>query len=279
MLCLVAPAFGAVTVPYHMQRGHVMVPATATNSQPLSLMLDTGYGINMIHPEYAEKLGLRRIGKMTIVGIAGEEEADTYQGLVLNFGSLNYAPRRVAALASESNRSRRRDGVLGSGFFRRFVVELDPVKSTITLHDPSGFEYSGNGTVVPLSFRRDTPIIDGVIGLSATQMVSSRFEVDTGCDGGLCLGQGFVEAHGLLEKAQSNQQSVRSGVGGRARTVEGKLPFMELGGLRVANPQAQFFTQGSPADRDMAGHVGWDVLRQFRVIFDYSRRQLILEKL
>ena len=256
-----------------------MVPATSTNGHPLSLMLDTGYGITMIHPQFAEKLNLRRVGKITIVGIAGEEEADTYRGLVLKFGEFAYAPRRVAALPSESNRSRRRDGVLGSGFFRQFVVELDPAKSTVTLHEPREFEYSPKGTIIPLSFRRDTPIIDGVIGLTATQTVNGRFEIDSGCDGGLCLGQSFVEAHGLLAIAQGNQQSLRSGVGGRARTVEGKLRFLELGGLRVVNPQAQFFTQGSPADRDMAGHVGWDVLRQFRVIFDYSRRRLILEKL
>jgi hypothetical protein len=31
-------------------------------------------------------------------------------------------------------------------------------------------------------------------------------------------------------------------------------------------------------DRGLAGHIGLEALRQFKVIFDYSRRQMILEK-
>jgi hypothetical protein len=31
-------------------------------------------------------------------------------------------------------------------------------------------------------------------------------------------------------------------------------------------------------DRGLAGHIGFGVLKHFKVIFDYSRRQMILEK-
>ena len=278
VLICAGTAKAAVTLPYEMQRGHVMVQGTATNGQALSLMLDTGYGIDMIHPDWAGRFDLRRAGRITIVGIAGEEQAERYGGLVLKFGEFTYAPRRVAALPSETNRTRRRDGVLGAGFFRRFVVELNPAKSTMTLHEPRGFEYMGKGTSIPLSFRRDTPILDGVIGVEGTKTAAGRFEIDTGCDGGLCLGHDFVKASGLLENAQRNQRSSRRGVGGSARTVEGKIPYVEFGGLRVKTPSAQFFTNGSPAEAGLAGHVGWDVLRHFRVIFDYSRRRVILEE-
>jgi hypothetical protein len=269
-------ACASEVLPFEVQRGHIMVTATTTNSEPLRLMVDTGYGINMINPAMADKLGLRRVGSMTIVGIAGEERADTFAGLVLNLGKFTYEPRRVAALPNES---RRRDGVLGAGFFRRFVVELNPTNKTMTLHDPDAFDYSGIGTVIPMTFRRDTPIIDAVMGLNATQTVSGRFEIDTGCDGGICVGSDFVKANQLLNYAKRNQEGSRSGVGGSARTVAGAIGYLQLGSLRVAKPQTQFFTEGSPVDAGLAGHIGWDALRRFKVTFDYSRRRLILEPL
>ena len=271
---LAADAPTSESLPFEVQRGHIMVTATTTNAQSLRLMVDTGYGINMINPDLVEKLGLRRVGKITIVGIAGEERADTFEGLVLNFGKFAYTPRRVAALSHES---RRRDGVLGSGFFRRFVVQMDSTNKTMTLHDPATFEYSGKGTIIPMTFRRDTPIIDAVIGVGAAQTVAGRFEIDTGCDGGICVGSDFVNANELLKHAKRNAEGTRSGVGGSAKTVAGAIAYLELGALRIPKPQTQFFTEGSPVDPGLAGHIGWDALRKFKVTFDYSRRRLILE--
>jgi hypothetical protein len=42
---------------------------------------------------------------------------------------------------------------------------------------------------------------------------------------------------------------------------------------------ANFFAEGSPAGEGLAGHIGLGVLREFKVIFDYSRRRMILEPL
>jgi hypothetical protein len=48
----------------------------------------------------------------------------------------------------------------------------------------------------------------------------------------------------------------------------------------VAKPEANFFTEGSPVDDGLAGHIGWNVLRTFDVvILDYSRRRMILERI
>jgi len=273
---LAATNTNSVVLPFNHERGHVMLAARLNDSQQVSLMVDTGYGMNMLHPDLVEQIGLRRRGKVTIVGIGGEEDADMYEGAVLNFGRLTYAPRRVAALPSDRERSRRRDGVLGSGFFRRFVVEIDSKTTTITLHEPKSFEYSGTGEVLPITFRRDTPIIEGSIVLTNGQAVPARFELDTGCDGGLCLGSDFVAEHKLSD-TEGTRRSRRSGIGGGRGTMSGTVPELRLGRLKVAKPGASFFLEGSPADPGMAGHIGWDVLRRFKVIVDYEHRRLILE--
>ncbi len=267
------------SVPFQAQRGHVMVPARLNGTNSVSLMLDTGYGITMIHPDLAEQLGLRRVGKISIVGIAGEEDAAQYEGATFDFGGAVYSPRRVAALPSERERRRRRDGILGAGFFRRFVVEIDTPAKLIRLHEPDAFQYAGKGTIVPLSFKRDTPIIDAAIQLADGKTVPGRFEIDTGCTGGLCLGSDFVRENGMLEKLDSARASTRSGVGGGVRSKSGTVPKLQIANISIANPSTELFVEGSPVDHGLAGHVGWEALERFRVILDYKRKQMILEPL
>lgn len=266
----------SASVSFDLRRGRIMVPVRVNGSEPLSFLLDTGYSLTMISPRHAEALGLKRTGAITIAGIAGNEETDVFTGAKLDLGRATYQPRRVAALPPGGD-SRRRDGVLGSGFFRQFVVEIDLETRKLTLHSPDKFTYAGTGEVCPLSFRNTTPIIEAAVQTPGGSLVKANFEIDTGCTGGLCLGRDFVDQHKLIESDDSTRSSARQGVGGDARTKVGRLPQLRLGRQVVAKPTANFFLEGSPVDAGLAGHIGMEVLRQFKVIFDYSRRQMILE--
>jgi hypothetical protein len=211
-----------------------------------------------------------------INGIAGEERAPTYRGLVLSFGGLKYAPSRVASLPSERDQRRRRDGIVGAGFFRQFVVEYDPRENVVRLHRPEEFQYAGSGQVIPLQFKHEIPFIKASLIFSETRTVEATLELDTGCDSGLCLGNSFTAKNQLLATL-TTEESRKFGTGGSAQTKSGTIPVLRLGALEVPQVDADFFVVGSPVDQPMDGHLGMAVLRRFRVIFDYSRKQLILE--
>ena len=254
--------------------------ARANGSTPLTFKLDTGFGVTTIHPDLVESLGLKRAGNLTITGIAGKEPATWLSGAHFDFGDATYAPRRVAMIPSDARRHRREhDGILGAGFFRRFVVEINPVGRTMTLHNPDQFHYAGHGEIIPLQFRRDTPVVEATIEVPDRKPLRARYEIDSGCDGALCLGHDFVKTNRLDELPGRNHAGSRTGVGGSVATQEGRLPQFQLGGQQLADVAANFFRAGSPVDADLAGHIGLGVLRQFKVIFDYSRRQMILEPL
>lgn len=256
-----------------------MVSAKINGSKPLSFLLDTGYGINTIHPDLVEFLKLKRVGRITISGIAGEEEAGTYGGAVFDFVGVSYSPRRIASLPSEAQNSRRRrDGILGAGFFRKFVVEIDSAKNKLQLFEPESFHYVGNGEIFPLQFEADTPIIVAAIRSPDGLLVRGRFEIDTGCDDYLCLGHEFVETNHLSSSAENSSAGMKRGVGGGARIRRGTVPQLQLGRFTIEKPSANFFMDGSPAGKGLAGHIGMAALRQYKVIFDYSRRQMILEQ-
>jgi len=254
-----------------------MVPARVNGSNSLSLLLDTGYNMTMLHPEHVETFGLRRTGRITVVGIAGEAPAGVFEGPTFDFSGTMWKPRRVAALsADDPSRSRRRDGILGSGFFRRFVVEIDSARNTIALHEPRAYQYSGNGEALPITFKGSTPIVETTVRLANSAEVKAQFEIDTGCDGALCIGKHFIDAHQLAPPGKTEVEE-RRGTGGSTRVRDGHLPQISLGKFVVNKPVASFFLEGSPADAPLAGHIGWQLLKDFKVIFDYSRKQLFLE--
>jgi len=267
-------------IPLEFRHGAALIRVRVNGSQPLTFKLDTGFGVTTIHPKLVETLSLKRAGTLTITGIAGKEKADWLSGATFEFGEFTYAPRRVAMIPSDAQRRRREhDGILGAGFFRRFVVELDSVERLMTLHDPEQFHCAGKGEIIPLEFRRDTPMVEATINIPDREPLQARYEIDSGCDGTLCLGHSFVKANRLDELPARNHAGSRTGVGGSVETQEGRLPLFQLGNRQLANLAANFFRDGSPVDADLAGHIGLGVLRQFKVIFDYSRRQMILEPL
>ena len=259
-----------------MRQGDLLIEARVNGSQPLAFKLDTGFGITTINPKRVEFLNLKHAGRMAILGIAGEEQADTYNGAAFDFGGMVYEPRRVAALPSEGRRRwRNRDGILGAGFFRRFVVELDIRNGRMRLQEPKLFAYAGSGEVLPLDFKKDTPIMEATVVLREGGEVKGRFEIDTGCDDCVCLGHEFAAANRLIEGTNSND--FRRGIGGNAPIHQTVLAELRLGKLIVKKPSANCFMEGSPADQGQAGHIGLAALQRFKMIFDYSRRQLILE--
>src|SRR5258708_7598379 len=90
-----------VDLPIIMRHGDLLVETRVNGSKPLTFKLDTGFGITTINPDLVSSLGLERAGHMTILGIAGEEQADAYRGASFDFGGKAYEPRRLASLPSE----------------------------------------------------------------------------------------------------------------------------------------------------------------------------------
>jgi hypothetical protein len=266
-----------VTLPYDASRSRVWLPGRLNGTGPHEFLLDTGYDLTMIHPKFVAPLALQQAGGVWILGIAGRERADYYRGAVFDFEGLPFSPRRVASLPSERDRRRPRDGILGSGFFQRFVVAIDPAAGQVRLHEPERFHYGGSGDVLTLRFDGDTPVMEAVILESGREPVMASFEIDTGCDGGLCLGRDFVATNEWLLAAGATREGFRRGVGGGARTVSGRVPEFRMGSARLQGVSAEFFKEGSPAGKGHAGHAGWEVFRKFKVIFDYPRSRVILE--
>lgn len=249
------------------------------NGKPAHFLLDTACTIETIHPGLMKELGLQPRGSVRINGIAGEERAPTYRGVSFQIKDTRYSPRRVASIPSEESHSRRRhDGVLGSGFFERFVVEFNPGTKSVRLHEPTNFTYKGEGTILPFYFRKEIPVVKGIMEYSKQNKIEGEFEIDSGCDSGLCIGDHFIKKHKLLELNNTTSDE-KFGVGGNVQTRNGRLPAFLLANLRATNVQADYFLDASPVDEPLAGHIGIGFLGRYKTIFDYKNKRIILEPL
>ena len=264
------------SIPVKFQHNRIILMAKINEKGPFSLLLDSACTVPTLHPTLVDELGLEAAGRVRIQGIAGLERAPTYRNVVVDLGDAQYKPRRVASVPSEREHARRRDGVIGSGFFETFVVEYRPKEKLVRLHSPSAFEYSGKGEIISFRLREEIPVIEASVQLPNGSSLKGEFEVDTGCDSGVCLGEHFVRKNNLIEDL-AGKKSEKFGIGGKVETLDARIPVFRIGAREFKNTQSDLFLDGSPVDEPLAGHIGMGVFGRTTVVLDYARKRIILE--
>jgi hypothetical protein len=258
------------------QHGRILFSARIGEVGPLKLLLDSACTIPTLRPEVMDELKLTPSGRVRINGIAGIERAPTYRGVVFELGGAAYSPRRVAVLPSERQERRRRDGVLDSGFFTRYVLEVLAREKSVRLHSPTNFSYDGPGEIVSFHFREEIPVLSASIVLPDHDPIPVELELDTGCDSGLCLGDHFVKKHDIVALIEG-RSSEKFGIGGSVETKSVRVPAIRIGKIDLKNVDTDLFLDGSPVDEPLAGHIGMAALGQHKIILDYHRKRLIIE--
>jgi len=166
-------------------------------------------------------------------------------------------------------------GIIGYDFISRFVSEIDFDRQTLTLHDPRGYRYAGSGARIPLELAGTMPVIP----MKLDGQYEGRFRVDVGSGSTVDLHTPFVEEHDLLSRCARGVETAGGGFGGSFRNRLVRMERIELGPYSWEKPIVGLSTaeKGALASEDYAGNVGTQILDRFKCIFDYERRELILE--
>lgn len=274
----------ARNIPFELHNNHIYLQVKVNNSEPLSFILDTGAS-SIISRKRAESLGLKFRGKEKGFGV-GENavEASFVEGVSLNLSGATLSRQKLAAVDLEDlqkSLGRTVDDILGYSFFSRFVVEIDYAAKTINLHSPKSFRYKGKGERVPIIVDADSGLIfaRAVVKPSNRPPIKGLFEIDSGGGHALILNKPFVERNNLLTAAQKANVVSLGGIVGSSRAVAGTVETLQIGRNSIKNVNTYFSlsTGGMLASEEFDGNIGNDFLRRFKVIFDYSRRSMILE--
>ena len=135
--------------------------------------------------------------------------------------------------------------------------------------------------IVPFELQDDLPVVRATVD-AGSGPAEARLMVDTGAgDSFADLNRPFVDAHHLLDALADAAENARpAGIGGTAPFVYGWGRRFVLGSLVFDRPRLGLSraTQGSSSRAERDGIIGNDLLRQFLVSFDYTRRRLVLAK-
>ncbi len=270
-------------VPMELAGNQIFVPVRINETQPSLFLLDTGNSDTGIDEGRAQELGLIGTSAGTPGNSPVSESPHFIRGPMIRLPGVEIHPSScgVFPLAEISPLlGRSFQGVLGSDLLEQFVVELDFARLTVHLYDPNSFEYSGKGASLPLTMAGSLPLVGARVRVPGRKPVEALFSVTSSFDGTIALLKPFSDAHKLLSSHHKARPSAIVEAGGTTRTLQARIQELQLGPYTFTEPVADFLQEGPEAlsHPEIAGHIGTEVLRRFKVILDYAHHRLILER-
>ena len=131
-------------------------------------ILDTGAEMGVINKSVAEELNLPMSGELE--GRGGGEQSNSVSlasDLTLEIPGVTSSNQTLAAIAFdglESKFGRHMEGILGSEFFHRFVVQIDYENKLMHLYDPAPYSYEGGEQPIPIILDSNKPAEIKLIG-------------------------------------------------------------------------------------------------------------------
>jgi len=267
-------------LPVSVEAGEVIVDVSINGRGPYPLMFDTG-AEDTVTPETAAALGLKTEGTGTFRDSGGGTLPIAFTRVAaVRLGDAEMTDQPFAVLALPlylTDRGNRPPiaGFIGYELLARFAARLDYDNRTLTLKPGRDFRYEGKGVRVPLVFAGNTPVVR-----AAADGTEGRFVVDTGSTGALTLRRAFVEDHGLEARHPSALRIKSIGAAGPFETILMRLDRFDIAESRIDRPATRYASidkEGLPFT-DIDGSIGYEILRQFVITFDYRRGELWFER-
>jgi hypothetical protein len=171
-------------------------------------------------------------------------------------------------------------GVLGSEIFNRFIVEVDYVQESVTLHEPESFKRPSGFYKMDMEVRDLRPFTRLKIKQRKSAPITLNLLIDTGTSSALFLDAENNQEIALPEKTIAH--TVGKGLTGNINGRVGRTRKVKLGRFRLKNVvtsfpenwQIQKEVKGQKENLIRYGTVGSDVLSRFTAIYDYLNEHL-----
>jgi hypothetical protein len=259
------------TISFESLGGLVILPVSIGDSRPLRFVLDSGAGRMVVDRAVADELGLAREGSGYVMGAgAGALRVEYVRDVALTLPGMTSSGHELAALdlaPLAKTIGGHVDGVIGYQVFERAVVEIDYPAGRVTFRAPERYAYRGPGVELPIDIERRWPFVRGELVLEDGTVIADRFLVDSGSSDS-------VDHPIVRDMAGRRETETGVGLGAPTRGHIARARAFRLGGFTVEAPTVAC----CGASEETSRLIGSGVLGRFRVIFDYARRRLILER-
>ncbi len=268
----------------------IYVQAILSDGQPGLFMVDTGAGVSVIHTALAERLGLTlEEPDGYITGLGGQSPMTRSYLPSVELGGRQVTNLTVAVgvpgVPTHAGWMPI-DGILGNDVWSQFVLVVDYPADVLELHSPGTVDVPGDA--VPMMTEGAFPRVQATLTApNGTSTIARQIwlEVDTGARGVILSGPTGL---GFENVATEGVEPI-FGVGAPEhlppssfyRTTR-RIPLesVAIGGVEVTSPgPATWINYGAGSTfgpRDLAGLIGFTVLQDHRVVFDFPGKRFAL---
>ncbi len=275
-----------VTIPFEWQSNLIVVPVSINNSDTLNFILDTGISMNMItDPDVARDLNLTYVRKVHVLGVGQGSalEARVSVGNRIRLPGVKAEGQNVVVLSEDllqlsSYVGMPVHGIFGFELFRNFVVKIDFRTRQITLYKPETYRYRGRGQQIPIVIEDTKPYLYASAIYADNREVPIKVILDTGAGHALSLDvNGEIQLPDKIIRAQLGRglNGIINGSLGRLEKV--KIGTFELQHVITSFPDTNSLAGQVSRNLKRQGNIGCELLKRFTVIFDYSRKYVILK--
>ena len=163
------------------------------------------------------------------------------------------------------------DGIIGYGFYSRYIVKIDYDSNQMYVYSKGNFKYPKGGLML-------RPAVINLPVQSATlrdiREVTARFYFDTGAGLCLLLNSDFIRDSSILNLEKKPLPTQAQGMGGKANMQVTTMKEFRIGPYRFRNIPIHIFDDefNVTSYPYLAGLIGNDVLRRFNIILNYDKK-------
>lgn len=277
-----------VRLPLRVRRNLLLVPVMINGKGPYQFVLDTGVDIAILTDSAVRHELALPPGRPLLIEGAGEEaplRASLVPNVQVSLPGVAEAPLTMAVLSSDilklgSYVGEPVAGLIGADVFRSFVVEVRGGNGVLRLHDPARFHPRRRASRLPISLRDGKPYVRALVGQgeNPADTLTATLIVDTGAGHALSLETGTHPALRLPEPRLRSQ--LGRGLSGPINGWLGRVTSLQLGPYRLKHLLVSFPDSAAVHAKVRVarqGNLGYELLKRFRVWFDYPGASLWLQ--
>ncbi len=257
----------------------ILLPVHVNGRGPFDFILDTGAGTSLLSSELAKQLEAKVIGSKEGQSAGGKVSVSLAKvdSVAVGETKLHDVDVGIVDLAQIGKTiGAKIDGDLGYNFLKHFRVTIDYRDCEIRFDDPKRVESFGRNAKTEVPIRLASPAKPLIlVDVHANGRGPFQFAIDTGTST-------TAIAPELAKELGVESSPVGAGTTGGAPIdfSAGMLQSFQLGGAKIDNMPvvvADFFTMLNAAiGAKLDGIVGYNFLRNYRVVIDYPGEMLTL---
>ena len=276
-----------VTIPFRYIHNFIVLDARIFGTIHVQFIFDTGAEhVILFKREYTDVLQIPYDKRIPVMGSDRSQEifALITRNGVLEITGLATKPTDMLVLEKDYFNIDEMvgspiAGLIGGGFFRNLVINIDYKKRQLTIIDPAHFTPAKDFSNLPIVMRTNKPYVQGTANLQDGTAVEVDLLLDTGAGVPLLLHNNTHPSLHLPEQYIRGQLGM--GLGGYLEGYIGRIQRLSFGQFEFPEVLTSFQDLETSLildkERNRNGIIGNQLLNRFEVYLDYNKENLYLK--